>query len=101
MDPNIALAELRKFAMGSKDEWALLFEGLDKWLMKGGFYPQDWEDAKARDLAAVRTALARKVPECSCHREHLDSHEACCGHVVVDGYGRDPNCPLHGDGSWT
>ena len=34
-------------------------------------------------------------PECTCHREVLDSHEACCGHDE----GRCPDCPFHGDGS--
>jgi hypothetical protein len=32
--------------------------------------------------------------ECSCHREE-GSHELCCGH---EG-GRNPDCPIHGDGS--
>lgn len=104
MDPNVALANLRNMmnkarifqthvhAVAAREA----FDALDGWLMRGGFYPQDWEDAKARDLAAVRTALARKVPECSCHIERLASHDACCGHDD----GRDPNCPFHGDGSW-
>lgn len=37
--------------------------------------------------------------ECTCHREPLESHEACCGHSIDhNGYGRDPDCPFHGDG---
>lgn len=32
--------------------------------------------------------------ECECHRES-GSHELCCGHPE----GRNPDCPLHGDGS--
>lgn len=31
--------------------------------------------------------------ECSCHTEHLKSHEACCGHEN----GRNPDCSIHGD----
>lgn len=31
--------------------------------------------------------------ECTCHRGS-GNHEQCCGH----DYGRDPNCPNHGDG---
>lgn len=33
--------------------------------------------------------------ECECHYEPGSNHEACCGH---EG-GRNPNCPIHGDGS--
>lgn len=33
-------------------------------------------------------------PECQCHNE-LGSHELCCGHDE----GRNPDCPIHGDGS--
>lgn len=60
MDPNTALAELRKYAMGSKEEWALLFEGLDSWLLRGGFLPDDWAKAQEADKAALRIALGRK-----------------------------------------
>ena len=42
MDPNVTLAELRKYAIGSKAQWALLFEALDAWLLRGGFLPDDW-----------------------------------------------------------
>ena len=34
--------------------------------------------------------------ECTCHRDSDNgSHELCCGHDE----GRDPNCPIHGDGT--
>jgi hypothetical protein len=59
MDPNTALAELRKYAIGSTSEWANFFEALDEWLMKGGFLPKDWQDAADANIAALRAALAR------------------------------------------
>lgn len=31
---------------------------------------------------------------CECHRES-GSHEGCCGHPE----GRNPDCPIHGDGT--
>lgn len=38
------------------------------------------------------------MTECVCHdygRQHHDSHESCCGHDD----GRNPDCPIHGDGT--
>ena len=32
---------------------------------------------------------------CECHFEATDSHDGCCGHED----GRNPDCPIHGDGS--
>src|SRR6516165_5220557 len=47
-----------------------------------------------RHLGAVAEAILR-LNNCTCHHENTDSHELCCGHED----GRDPNCPIHGDGS--
>lgn len=52
MDPNAALAEIRKLTRdvlkGRADEedierLAELIEGLDNWLSKGGFLPKNWD----------------------------------------------------------
>lgn len=58
MDPNEALALLRRLAAMSpdpeqrslssefKDEWetfATTFTGLDNWISRGGYLPQDWK----------------------------------------------------------
>lgn len=51
MDPEAALNELRAIVHrrlmqvpeeGDDDRAAELFDGLDQWLTKGGFLPQDW-----------------------------------------------------------
>lgn len=63
MDPNAALLELRRIVSGeaypSRDEdgafydaqgqamrMAELFEGLDEWLSRGGFLPEDWSKGR-------------------------------------------------------
>jgi hypothetical protein len=51
MDPDAALEELRRiaaFACNDPDSvdagyLAELFEGLDKWIVGGGFLPRDWQ----------------------------------------------------------
>jgi ribosomal protein L19E len=52
-----------------------------------------------RSLMRRYKALKRQQAElrnsCSCHREHSTNHELCCGRPE----GRNPNCPLHGDGA--
>jgi hypothetical protein len=53
--------------------------------------PKHLEAYTAEECAAYKGAV-----ECSCHREYSRwNHEECCGHEE----GRNPNCPLHGDGS--
>lgn len=54
------------------------------------------DDALA-DLKAARgnVTLVKAHQVCSCHHE-TGSHELCCGH----DQGRNPNCPIHGDGSY-
>lgn len=59
MDPNTTLTELRKYAIGETDQWALLFEALDNWLTRGGFLPRPWQQAQDEHLAAVRAAINR------------------------------------------
>lgn len=66
MDPNEALAELRRLAatceredslrgntnlrkLEALDRWGELFSGLDNWLSNGGFLPLDWHPAKHKD----------------------------------------------------
>ena len=51
MDPNAALAELRKFidmsgidiSIGDVIEILDLIEALDEWLTKGGCLPKEWD----------------------------------------------------------
>ncbi len=51
MDPNEALARLRRYADAAVDDapedWLdtapELFQALDSWLSKGGFLPADWQ----------------------------------------------------------
>lgn len=53
MDPDAALARIRELAerivnytvdqpVPDKQELAELFLGLDQWICRGGFLPQDW-----------------------------------------------------------
>jgi hypothetical protein len=54
MDPNIALQEARRLAMQvlygdaeegdeARDDLAIAFTALDKWLTSGGFPPAEWQ----------------------------------------------------------
>ncbi len=51
MDPNEALAQLRRYADAAVDDapedWLdmapELFQALDDWLSRGGFLPADWQ----------------------------------------------------------
>ena len=54
MDPNTALKEIREFVIGQHyknlgpdevDRLCEVFDGLDEWLSKGGFLPEDWKGA--------------------------------------------------------
>lgn len=74
MDPDIALTELRvlvsRVITGSRltqadvDRGAELFDGLDTWLMNGGFLPKDWRE---HHRPLVSDPVIRARPEwCHC-----------------------------------
>jgi hypothetical protein len=70
-----------------------LLDGFDEW--KARIQAAGMGD----EMIAWGNMLAgaiRRSYECSCHREYSRwNHEECCGHED----GRDPDCPIHGDGS--
>jgi hypothetical protein len=46
MDPTTALTDLREKVHALEDEEvAVTFDGLDEWLQRGGFLPQQWSKA--------------------------------------------------------
>lgn len=62
MDPNTALARLRELIGGKRNvvgsaEVVETFQGLDEWLSKGGFLPQDWDRQHEPDAPALREMM--------------------------------------------
>lgn len=65
MDPNECLAQLRELAAKTVGEqhpnldaeaasayrMAELFEGLDQWIKRGGFLPDDWKQKPDQDVS--------------------------------------------------
>jgi hypothetical protein len=47
------------------------------------------------ELEDCKFPLPTFMTDCICHREMAVSHQLCCGYDE----GRNPDCPIHGDGS--
>ncbi len=60
-------------------------------------HPRDNIDFLEREEHKPHPPGWKKRPmDCQCHKE-AGSHELCCGYAD----GRNPDCPIHGDGSYT
>lgn len=72
MDPNIALADIRRQldlaerapslaqANVHRENACAAMRGLDEWISNGGFFPSEWTEAQRRALENVRPARCER-----------------------------------------